>query len=168
MGIRSAISSTTAFHAGWRPAMVLQGGAAGSRGQQPRQTGCRGRRGYSAADRGPPLGGELEQGQAEQGMGAVLINVPARRNCPAGSSSCHGDRAAATREANSTSATTPRPGGGRRSRECRSGRVRRWGARQNSAAQRRAGMAAHGGHKKAPPMAGPEGHIRAAIKPGAE
>ena len=62
---------------------------------------------------GTELSGDLEQGQAEQGDGGGFDQAPVRRNCQAGSSSCNGNRAGATSEpksANSTSATTLRPG----------------------------------------------------------
>ena len=96
-----------------------------------------------------------------------MISVPARRNCQAGSNSCNGKRAGATSEAKSTkstSATTLRPGAERSTGTPRRDESELGGMADLRGLERRAGIAAHGGHKKAPPMAGPGKAIRAAIR----
>jgi hypothetical protein len=124
---------------------------------------------FSCGSWGPSSAAIWSKARPSRGKAAMLIRVPARRNCQAGSSSCRGNRAAATRDANSTnstSATTPRPGA-----ERSTGAPEREESELRGIAERRGRTQSSNRRSRRPQKSPADGRagqgIMAAIRPGA-
>jgi hypothetical protein len=125
----------------------------------------------ATAWRRAPLGGDLEQGQAQQGEGGGVDQRASEPQRPGGIEQLQREqdgRHQGSEEHKEHQRHHAQARGGEERGSVGSAGIGAWGPGRSQGTERRAGIAVHGGHKKAPPRAGPGSHVRAAIKPGAE